>query len=345
MIRLRLAILPLFVFAFVASAPGFAQSVVSTHSGVLYFFEGAVFIGDEQAQQRFGKFPDVEEGRLLRTEKGRAELLLTPGVFLRIGENAAVRMLSNQLSDTRVELLRGSAIFEANPEAVDNKVTVSYKNWQLRVARKGVYRIDSEPPQVQAYTGEVEVSTQDKATAVSVKEGEALPLASVLVSEKSLETGSDDFKDWAMTRSQAVAADNAVAAQITDGPTEIDAAGLGGGSASYFPAGGIPALGMTNPYGLSFWSPYQSTLNSIYFPPYLNGLLFQGWPNPARFHPIFPRPVGFPIYPRPVGFPTGIGVRPHPVGVLVPGRTYSTPTRVYARPIAPPVIIHSIPHR
>ncbi len=336
MIRLRIALLPLFGLAFVAWAPVFAQSVVSTHSGVLYFFDGAVFVGDQQAQQSFGKFPDVEEGRVLRTEKGRAELLLTPGVFLRIGENTAVRMLSNKLSDTRIELLRGSAIFEANPEAVDTKVTLIYQSWQLRVPKKGVYRIDCEPPQVQAYTGEVGVSLQDKGGAISVREGESVPLAAVLVPEKSPEAGSDDFKNWAMTRSQAVAADNAVAAQITDGPTEIDASGIAGGTISNFPSGGIPALGMTNPYGLSFWSPNQSALNSLYFPPYMFGLLYQRWPSPTRFNPV---------YPRPIGFPTGVGMRPHPIGVLVPGRTYSAPPPVYSRPIAPPVIIHSVPHR
>jgi len=337
MIRLRSAVLPFFALGFVVWAPVFAQSVISTHSGILYFFEGTVFIGDQQAEQKFGKFPDVEEGRVLRTENGRAELLLTPGVFLRIGGNAAVRMLSNQLSDTRVELLRGSAILEANPEAADNKVTVIYRNWQLRIPQKGVYRIDSEPAQVQAYNGEVEVSVQGKTGAVTVKEGESVPLAGELVIEKAPETGSDEFKNWAMTRSQAVSADNAIAAEIVDDPTQIDASGVMSGGISYFPLGGMPALGMTSPYGLSFWGPYQSALSSLYFPAYMYGLLFPRWPSPIRYYPV---------YTRPVVFPTGVGVRPHPpIGVFVPGRTYVNPPRIYSRPVAPPVVVHAVPHR
>lgn len=169
MIQLRLTLLPFFALA--AGVPAFAQSVVSTHSGVLYFFEGSVFVGDQQMEQKFGKFPDIEEGRELRTENGHAEVLLTPGVFLRIANNSAVCMRSNQLSDTRVELLRGSAIVEANPEAKDTKVTLLYKNWQLRVPQQGVYRIDADPPQVQVYKGEVAVSVQGETTdPVTVKE-------------------------------------------------------------------------------------------------------------------------------------------------------------------------------
>jgi hypothetical protein len=339
MIRLRSAVLPLFALALAARVPAFAQSVVSTHSGVLYFFEGSVFVGDKQLEQKFGKFPNVDEGGELRTETGRAEVLLTPGVFLRIGENSAIRMLSNQLSDTRVELLRGSAILEANPEAKDTKVTLFYKNWQIRVPREGVCRIDAEPPQVQTYKGEVEVSVQGKTDVVTVKEDETLPLAAVLVPRKSAEAGGDGLKNWAMTRSQAVSADNAVSAEITDDPTQIDASsGLANGGITYFPLGGIPALGMTSPYGISFWSPYQSALSSLYFPPYMYGLLFPRWPSPVRFYPIYGG--------RPVIFPGGIGTRPRPIGVVLPGRTYTVPPRTYSRPLtAPPVIIHTIPHR
>src|SRR5579862_6075544 len=93
--------------AVAACFQAFGQSVISTHSGVVYFFTGAVYIGDERLEQKFGRFPDIAEGRELRTETGRAEVLLTPGVVLRVSENSSVRMLSDKLSDTRVELLTG----------------------------------------------------------------------------------------------------------------------------------------------------------------------------------------------------------------------------------------------
>src|SRR6516165_3166162 len=71
--------------------PGLAQSVISTHSGLVYFFEGSVSIGEQPLPHRFGRFQDLGEGRELTTGRGRAEVLLTPDVVLRIGENSAIR--------------------------------------------------------------------------------------------------------------------------------------------------------------------------------------------------------------------------------------------------------------
>ena len=58
------------------------------------------------------QFGEVKEKMVLRTAEGRAEVLLPPGVFLRMGETASFRMISNRLIDTRIELLTGSAVVE-----------------------------------------------------------------------------------------------------------------------------------------------------------------------------------------------------------------------------------------
>src|ERR1700730_354270 len=94
----------------VLAFPANPQSVISTRSGVIHFFEGAVYLGDVPLAPRLGKFPRMAEGSELRTAQGRAEVLLTPGVFVRTGERSAIRLVGNYLADTRVELLAGSAI-------------------------------------------------------------------------------------------------------------------------------------------------------------------------------------------------------------------------------------------
>ena len=277
--------------ASIAPVPSWAQSVISTHSGLVYFFDGTVSLGNQRLEQRFGRFPDIGEGGELRTERGRAEVLLTPGVFLRVGENSSIRLLSNKLSDTRVEFLGGTAILEANEPAKNTAVTVTHKQWQIRLPGEGVYRIDSQPAQVIVFKGKAEVSAGAGPESVAVRVGETLPLASVLVPEQTLNAATDDFKSWAMGRSQAVSSDNATAAGIMDDPNAIENstsafAGLGGlGGLSYFPLTGIPGVAITNPYGSSFWSPFQSTLSSIYFPSYLYGSLYPaGWPTIIQPH-------------------------------------------------------------
>lgn len=336
MVRTRLALF----FGF--CVPALTQSVVSTHSGIVYFFDGSVRIGDQQLEQKFGRFPDIGDGRELRTEHGRAEVLLTPGAVLRVGENSAVRVLSSTFSDTRVELLDGSAILEANEPAKNNSVRVVRKNWEVKLPHEGVYRIDSEPSRVTVYQGEADVSTGEDSETVAVRAGETLPLEAVLVPESAPATGSDEFKNWAMSRSQAIASDNATAQGIVDDPSQFDTSLPSLGGFSYFPLTGIPGLTVTNPYGASFWSPFQSSLSSMYFPPYSYGLFYSGgWPSAARSR--LWSPTG--ILNRSLGVGVGSGLRPG--GISLPGTRYSPPVLNTPRPVtAPPHVgIHPGVHR
>src|SRR5258706_5131600 len=82
-----------------------AQSVISAHSGVVHYVEGEVTIDGAAVHPKFAEFPDVKDGQVLATEEGRVEVLLTPGVLLRMAENSSVRMLSNALADTRIEVV------------------------------------------------------------------------------------------------------------------------------------------------------------------------------------------------------------------------------------------------
>ncbi len=161
-----------------AAGPGVpvsGQSVVSTHSGVIYFFTGSAFLGSDPLQQKFGRFPEIPEGGELRTALGRAEVLLTPGVFLRLDQDSSLRMLSTSFSDTRVELLSGSAILEVTANTPDTAVRLIYRNWQLQVPQKGVCRIDAGLSQIRVYQGEVQVAANGS-KGVTVHEGEILPL-------------------------------------------------------------------------------------------------------------------------------------------------------------------------
>ena len=285
------------------------QSVVSTHSGVIYFFVGSVFLGNERLEQKFGRFLDIGEGQELRTELGRAEVLLTPGVFLRLDANSSIRMLATQFSDTRFELLAGSAILEATEATPGTSVSLLYKNWQVRVPQEGTYRIDTAPPLIRPYKGQVEVGIAGKAETVGVREGEILPLAEVLVPEPSTTYGNDDFKLWAMSRSQAIAADNTIAAGIVDAPPQTDGPDFASGGYTYFPPSGMPFPDMGVPYGVSFWTPYQSALSSIYFPPYLMYRpVYGGWPI-GRW-PGGGSTIGLRPYPGRAGLPVPIGLRP-----------------------------------
>ncbi len=317
-------------FAVAALAiPANAQSVVSTHSGVIHFFEGAVYLGDQRLESHLGKFQSIARGEELRTAEGRAEVLLTPGVFLRMGELSAIRMVANDLADTQVELQAGSAIVDAAEPNSGTSVTLIYKDWKVRFLGKGIYRIDSDPPRVSVRQGEAEVFTGAISQPVSVQRGMVLPFASVLVPEQSGEQSVDALSDWADGRGESISADNAIAAQIDEDPASRTS---GLDNFAYFPFLGVPALGLssTSPYGA--FNPYQSGFNSIYLPgytyqPLLLGLMGRGYrtfqPLPIRRIGVLPGAGTFVPLPRPalpltrpaVPLPRPAPVRVTPLGV------------------------------
>src|SRR5579859_4765080 len=124
----RLHVLSTLAVVTVLAFPADGQSVISARSGVVHFFEGAVYLGDQLLESQLGKFPCMAEGSELRTAQGRAEVLLTPGVFLRMGESTAIRLVANDLSDTRVELISGAAIVDSQEPGPGTSVTLFYKD-------------------------------------------------------------------------------------------------------------------------------------------------------------------------------------------------------------------------
>jgi hypothetical protein len=320
MVSLRRTLL-LAAGALLLAWPAAGQAVLSTHSGVVHFCEGAVFIGDHPLERQFGRFPEIPEGSELRTAQGRAEILLTPGVFLRVAENTAVRMLSSALADTRVELVNGTGILEWTEAHPDNSVILIYKTWQVRFHRPGVYRMDSEPPRLLVNRGEAEASAGEAGTPVTIKTGEGLPFADVLVPDRYATPPFDAFNDWAMDRSQAVSMDNAIAGQIVDNPNAVDNSGMPVWGYTYFPSLGTSATGagLLSPYGFSSWSPY-----SLYYPGYANRGLYPGWLGIGRYTP-YPG-IGAP-YRRPgTGLTSPAPRTPPPVHIPPPRPV--TPARV-----------------
>jgi hypothetical protein len=300
-----------------AAMPAGAQSVVSTHAGVVNYFEGAVSIGGAPLQSQFGRFPEIPEGVELRTTQGRAEVLMGPGVILRVAEDAAIKLLSSSLTDTRVEVVSGAAILEAKDPLPGNSLIMLYGKWQMRIPKQGTYRIDSNPEQLRVYNGDVEVRAPHEEP-VTVNAGQTLPLADVLVPDQTLGAPGDAFNNWAFERSEAVAADNATAAQIVDDPALYPnvADGMALAGYTYFPPtmGGYPYMGYGT-YGT--WSPYTWSypgygsafgygpgMRYLFRPPFSSsgGV---GLP-PLRFR--FPSVGGFPGGGLPISRP----VIPHP---------------------------------
>lgn len=315
----------------VLTLPADGQSVISTHSGVVHFSEGAVYLGDQPLESHPGKFSSVPQGAELRTAAGRAEVLLTPGVFVRVGEQSKIRMVANKLSDTRVELLAGSAVVDSAEPTSGTSVTLLYKNWSVRFPKQGIYRIDSDPARLWVFQGRAEVSAGNHEP-LSVQQGMYVPFAAVLVPERTIDQPRDSLSIWAEGRQQSISADNAIAANIQD-PASISAANPSFDTFTYFPMLGLPSVGpdLSSTYSAySSLTTYQPGFNSIYLPGYTYLPFFVGL-RPGGY-PISPLSPYRPPHAGPLPFPPLHGPVYHPIGV--------TPVA----PVTHPVTGHPVPH-
>ncbi len=263
----RIPVVTLAVTLFCAAAPlATGQTVVSARSGTVHYVEGKVLIDDKSVEMKFGQFPEVTKGQVLKTEEGRAELLLTPGVILRIGEGSAIRMISTPLTDTRVELLKGSALVECAEIMKDTSVTFRAGETEVLFRKRGLFRLDLEPPLLRVYGGEATVVNGGVSTIV--KDGRQVELnAALLVPVKFDKNDTDSLYRWAKRRAETLAVANIAAA--------TRAARRGG--ASWMNRGWV-----WNPYfGMLTWVPYRGS----YYSPFG----YRYW-SPGTVYQVFERP-------------------------------------------------------
>jgi len=227
-----------------------------------------VFIDDQPLQDKFGTFPSIKEGSTLRTGQGRAEILLTPGVFLRLDQNSAIRMVGVALTDTRVEFQKGSAILDSTGAQPGNSPVLLYWGSEVRFPKPGVYRFDSEPaPILEVYSGQAEVKHDGQLSAIDTS-SQFFFLAGAETSKYG-DGNFDAFYDWAKDRSDAIVADNRAAAQSAADPGDMDNGlnlpvdpGLGSSIPIYGGSGGSvygsSTIGSPFGYGPAYpYSPYS----------------------------------------------------------------------------------------
>lgn len=285
------------VLALTAGLTVSAQSVISAHSGTIHYTEGQVSLDGTPVQPKFGEFPEVKSGQVLAAQDGRAEILLTPGVFLRMAENSSFKMISNQLTNTRLEVQSGSAMIEVGELLSDNAITVVFHNADVSIAKRGLYRFDSDPARLRVYEGELNVVSAST-DPMTVRRAHELVFGEPKLEAKSFDAKiTDDFYRWSARRDEYVAASNISSAKTArdsgysgmgcNGTSMMNSnyapgtgmgvtPGTGGGSWAWNPWFGnftyVPCGGTyMSPFGYGYFSPY--TVGYMYGPysPYAYG--------------------------------------------------------------------------
>lgn len=247
------------VLGVLAGLPAFAQSVIPARAGLIHYTEGRVFLGDTAVQAGAGQFAQLKPQETLRTEEGRAELLLNPGAFLRVGENTTIRMLSNDVTNARIELVSGSVILEIIESMKGSAVTIEYRDQAVSVVNRGIYRLDSNPAGLRVFDGKAGVLAGGRH--IMVKKGSMLAFDGAWATRKFNPDDADSLDLWSSRRAEYLAMANVYAARtlLRQGRNSFTGGWFSSGWAwndYYGMFSFVPFRGTcSSPYGYRYYSP------------------------------------------------------------------------------------------
>jgi hypothetical protein len=280
----------LFLAAMYATPQGYT---ISARPGAVNYIEGhALLNGTEISQKTLGK-TFLNTNDTLSTDVGKAEVLLTPGVFLRIGDNSQIRMVSPTLTDTQVEVIKGEAMVEIADLGKGNSIEILDRGGSMQLEKPGLYRITADdPPTAAVLEGKAELSYGDHK--VGLGKGHEAVITADLKAEKFNTKKEDDLYAWSNVRSEYDAgASYASARTVTSNSynnTYGGWAGYPGGLGNGFGGPGWFYNGMWDSWA---WLPG----NNYFFSPF-------GWgfysPAYIRYAPVIYAPVGGRTAPVPV---------------------------------------------
>ena len=247
-----------------------AQSAISLHSGLIQYTSGSVLIADHPVQKTTTNLPGVKKGETLTTgTDGAAEILLTPGVFLRMVENSTIRMDSVALTDTRVSILQGSVMVECDEISKENNVTFLVSGHEIEVRKKGVLRIDFDPAKLSVIQGDAFVADS---TNMTVSSGKSVLLSAAVPQpvKYALNKKTDDLYLFSETRS----ADSAYATNVVSKSMYDTGSSCFSNSWYYMQPVSmyayLPCGQFTSPFGFSFFGLNNGFMYGgipYYYPP------------------------------------------------------------------------------
>jgi hypothetical protein len=229
--------------------------------GTVNYVEGQVSIGAQELTSKSIGSAQVDPGQSLTTATGKSEMLLTPGIFLRLGDHSSAQMVSSSLTNTQVVINEGEAMLEVDELHPQNDVKITEDGVMTRVVKTGLYDFDADHNLVRVVDGKAEVRENDHT--ITVKGGHELALNNTAklkpakFDKKAFE--STDLYRWSSLRSDYVAEANVDAARTYYVNGFYGPGWIGPGwywdpwfaGYTFIPGDGI----FYNPFGWGFYSP------------------------------------------------------------------------------------------
>lgn len=243
------------VWATDPAQPGISR-IDPARPGTLNYVEGQVSMGGQSLGPQAIGTTELSPGHSLETQAGKAELLLTPGVFFRLGDNGSATMISPSLIDTELRLDKGEAFVEAAELHPQNDIVIDAGGAKVRIADTGLYEIDADRDVVRVYSGQLDVDVNNHEIEVKNQHLLALNSASINPEKFKADQSEDALYQWSSLRSSYLAEANVDRAQTYEmGNWYGDGWDWDAdyGSYTFIPEDGI----FYSPFGWGFYSPFD----------------------------------------------------------------------------------------
>jgi hypothetical protein len=180
------------------------------------YVEGAVLLdGTPLRRQEVGR-ATLAPGQVISTETGKAEVLLTPGVFLRLDDQSAVKMISPDLTRTQIEVEKGRAAVEVDQIFPQNNLEIVDGGVTTQLVKPGFYEFNAGQPTAMVFVGRAEVR-EGNGKSKEIKDHHEVRLAAnAELKSVGFNTGEarDAFYNWSSLRSQYLSeANNQIAGE------------------------------------------------------------------------------------------------------------------------------------
>ncbi len=203
-----LSVFGAFLLGLVVAATTFADDqlyVISANAGGVSEVSGKVTIIRDGKSKDLTTKDEIKSGEIVTTANdAKAEILLSPGSYLRLGGNSEFQFEETAVDRISLKLIRGSAIFEVI--SIDNiGLIVNTPKNRINLQFSGVYRIDltdNGASAVSVFRGKVWLNGK---TAVRLKSKQRATLENGEISVSKFNTKvSDELSSFSQIRAQEI---------------------------------------------------------------------------------------------------------------------------------------------
>lgn len=181
--------------------------IISAKAGGVNYVEGnVVSLSQDGVGSRVFKGDRLEVGERLQTgANSRAEVLLNPGSYVRLGSNAEISLIDDSLDNLRLRVDRGAAMFEIFATK-DFTVSVATDGGDVVLSRSGIYRVNASnagSTKVEVFEGRASLSSNSR---VSAGSGKALSVNADSSSVSQFDRKNlDGLAQWSKERGKSLA--------------------------------------------------------------------------------------------------------------------------------------------